>query len=241
MDRSRLSSCPSLALHLNVHLLLQVAWVPHAWLIPMVHQKLKNFLEKGPSLDLVTDETLAAKGDDMVEPNIARVMEEDDRVHGQKTSTHHATAGEWEGHGPAPDVNAESSIPMAWRVSHWVLLHVLTHLQTIDRVLDVMLLPPPKTKKPTKKKAVPSRRTTRIMSESASSAGSQLFGSDLPKEHKRPDGLEPPWEERIEIDEWERRAGRILTEGDTDEIASMVTWCFVSKLLRSVRVIANCN
>lgn len=99
---------------------IQAIWVPHAWLLAVLSagaSKLKYFLEAGPVLDLITDETLAAKGDDIAEPTIARVMEDDDRVHGQKSSTHHhSTAGEWAGHGPAPDVNAEASIPDAWRV-----------------------------------------------------------------------------------------------------------------------------
>ncbi len=82
----------------------------------MSSQKLRFFLERGPSLDLVTDEALAARGDELSEPTIARVMEEDDRVHGQKTS-HHAHGAEWAGQGPAPDMNAEAAIPMAWRVS----------------------------------------------------------------------------------------------------------------------------
>ena len=97
----------------------QITWVPHAWLLANSGAKLKNFLEKGPTLDLITDESLRALGDDVEQPTIARVMEEDDRVHGQKSSAHHSAAEErgWEGHGPAPDVNAETAIPLAWSVS----------------------------------------------------------------------------------------------------------------------------
>jgi hypothetical protein len=103
---------------------LQVTWVPHAWLLAQTAQKLKHFLEKGPSLDLVTDETLAARGDDIPQPTIVRVMEEDDRVRGEKGHTHHPHVhepgqegkDEWRGGGPAPDAMAESGIPIAWSV-----------------------------------------------------------------------------------------------------------------------------
>ena len=96
---------------------VQVTWVPHMWLRAMSPAKLRHFLDKGPSLDLVTDESLAAKGDEIAEPTIARVMEEDDRVHGRKSFTHHPKTGELEDNGPEPDVNAESSIPVAWKVN----------------------------------------------------------------------------------------------------------------------------
>jgi hypothetical protein len=94
----------------------KVTWVPHAWLLACAQQRLRNFLEKGPMLDLITDGTLAARGDDIAEPTIARVLEEDDKIHGMEGKTHHAH-GQWEGHGPAPDVNAEASIPSEWSVS----------------------------------------------------------------------------------------------------------------------------
>ena len=90
--------------------------MPHKWLLAMSPMKLKHFLDKGPSLDLITDESLAAKGDDIAEPTISRVMEEDDRVHGQKRSTHQLTTGKLEDDGPAPDLNGEASIPVAWKV-----------------------------------------------------------------------------------------------------------------------------
>ena len=83
-------------------------------------QKLRNFLEKGPSLDLITDETLAARGDDMEAPTIARIMEEDDRVHGTQHERHsgrQTAADEWEGTGPPPDVNGYASIPTEWKVT----------------------------------------------------------------------------------------------------------------------------
>jgi hypothetical protein len=44
-------------------------------------------------------------------------MAEDDRVNGSRSKGHHNQPDQWQGHGPAPDVNAEASIPNAWRVS----------------------------------------------------------------------------------------------------------------------------
>lgn len=69
-------------------------------------------------MEFVTDETLAARGDDIAEPTIARVMEEDDQVQGRGGRGHHR-------HEVDPqkdpeiglDVNAESSIPIEWSVS----------------------------------------------------------------------------------------------------------------------------
>ena len=58
---------------------------------------------------------------------------------------------------------------------------------------------------------------------------------------QRPDGLEPPASDQMEIDEWERQTGRVLTEEDVDEVAGLVTWCFVSataKLSRLLTVVA---
>lgn len=87
----------------------------------MAPQRLKNFLIKGPSLDLITDETLAARGDDIADPTIAKVLEEDDQVNGKKSASRHAHAREaenvWKGGGPPPDTNAEASIPVEWSVS----------------------------------------------------------------------------------------------------------------------------
>lgn len=94
-----------------------VTWVPHTWLLTSAPQKLKNFLEKGPMLDLVTDETLAARGDDMENPTIANVLGNEDSTETQGHPRHDTNKNEWDGHGPAPDIHAESSIPQEWRVS----------------------------------------------------------------------------------------------------------------------------
>ena len=174
-------------------------------------------------LDLVTDETLAARGDEMAQPTIARVMEEEGNQRSHGNGAHTGPEAEWTGYGPPPDVDAETSIPQEWR--------------TIDRVLDVMLLPPAKAQSGKKK----SKKGNRILSASASpvlsddaaygtkpnNVGQKAVGGDPAS---RPDGLEPEDKNMIEVDEWERKTMRELTEDDADEVAPFVTWCFVSRL-----------
>jgi hypothetical protein len=69
-------------------------------------------------LDLITDETLAAKGDDMAAPTIANLLGEADRVNGHNRHTGDKDKDGWVGGGPAPDVDGEGSLPIAWSVSY---------------------------------------------------------------------------------------------------------------------------
>ncbi|KAK8858701.1 hypothetical protein IAR55_002930 [Kwoniella newhampshirensis] len=202
-----------------------VTWVPHSWLQITTAPKLRIFLEKGPSLDLVTDETLAARGDDMAQPTIANVMEAEDMASGPSRATHargERGRDEWIGAGPGPEATAR--LPVEW--------------STIDRVLEVMLLPPPKGKKQTLQ-----HRERRVLSVSASTSGrssplptdtggrtSQAQPSQVEETRAKlgvKDGIQPPPEMRMEIDEWERRSGRELQGNDVDEIAGLVSWCLV--------------
>ncbi|OCF38336.1 hypothetical protein I317_07902 [Kwoniella heveanensis CBS 569] len=210
-----------------------VTWVPHAWLQITSAAKLRNFLEKGPSLDLVTDETLAARGDEMEQPTIANVTAEEDRS-AMKRNLSRDDDGKkeepWTGIGPGPEKDAEASLPIEW--------------STVDRVLDIMLLLPSTTK--VKAKPV-QRRGQRIMSVSLSAAGSTR-GSPAPdaqdqgdsKEAKAlnpaevmreklglKDGAQPPKDIMVDIDSWEEHTGRELDESDVDEISELAMWCFV--------------
>ena len=84
--------------------------------------------------------------------------------------------------------------------------------QTVDRVLDVMLLPPtPKAKGKGRKNN----------SRSASTEASGDAAIDMI------DGIEPPRDQQVGIDDWEREAGRKLDEDDVEEVAKLVTWYFV--------------
>ncbi|WWC88517.1 uncharacterized protein L201_003428 [Kwoniella dendrophila CBS 6074] len=213
-----------------------VTWVPHPWLQALSKQKLRNFLEKGPNLDLITDETLAAKGDEMAQPTIANLTAADDQGSGRKSGhateegkkewkgsgrkSGHATEEgkkEWKGSGPGPELDAEISLPIEW--------------STIDRVLDIMLLPPRQTAKLSVNK-----RGTRILStpisESAQSNTAVENGTFNPADEMRKnlglkDGQEPPLDMQLDIDDWEEQARRDLEEEDVDEVSGLVTWCFV--------------
>lgn len=106
-------------------------WVPHAWLLAINGAKLRNFILKGPQLDLVTNETLAVKGDEMSAPTIRDVM--DDEPQQRHPREIDALEEKWRGHGPPPDADADSSIPEDW--------------STVDRILEVHLLPPKASRK----------------------------------------------------------------------------------------------
>lgn len=41
------------------------------------------------------------------------------------------------------------------------------------------------------------------------------------------DGIEPPANQQIDIDEWEQETGRELGSDDVDQVAKLVTWCYV--------------
>ncbi|ADV21994.1 pol II transcription elongation factor [Cryptococcus gattii E566] len=212
-----------------------VTWVPHTWLSAIAPMKLRRFLEKGPILDLVTDETLEAKGDDMVMPSIADIdnlatLDEKRDVGRGKRVELIVDAEE----------DAESGLPVLW--------------STIDRVLDVLLIRPTaaqiKEKKKKKKKTqlqTVKRHQRRILSLSPSPSddnddapfsppNSTLAAAVAVKTKTKtpfeqlqadldiPDGLRLPDDELIEIEEWEALTGRRLVETDVDEIAGLVGW-----------------
>ncbi|CAK9780669.1 hypothetical protein CC85DRAFT_293493 [Cutaneotrichosporon oleaginosum] len=178
-------------------------WVPHGWLVAVAPQKLRNFIEKGPQLDLVTDDTLAAKGDETIAPTITAVMEELNA-----TARHHrekdVLEAKWEGHGPPPDPDAQANLPLPWC--------------TVDRVLDVWLAPPKNVRK-FKTKGKKEKRKRVI------SSGSDE--DELDDDVVLRDGIQPPTSAGVWIDDWEELTGRMLTRDDLDEIAPLVTWSFV--------------
>lgn len=200
-----------------------VEWVPHAWLSGIAPMKLRRFLEKGPLLDLVTDETLEARGDEVVRPSIADI---DNRAHGK--DVHHE-----KGVGLIVDAeeDAESGLPILW--------------STIDRVLDVLLIRPTAAQIKGKSKKSQSgndrRNQRRIVSLSPSpydgaapfppdsSPNAQAVAVKTPFEQLQadlniPDGLPLPDDELIEIEEWEILTGRRLLETDVEEVAGLVGW-----------------
>jgi hypothetical protein len=93
-----------------------LVWVPHAWLQVVAAPRLRNFLEKGVQLDLVTDATLAARGDQMAAPTISNVLDDAEVQHSRQLGQLAGLEAEWEGHGPPPDDVAEDSLPVDWSV-----------------------------------------------------------------------------------------------------------------------------
>ncbi|OWZ62862.1 hypothetical protein AYX15_05060 [Cryptococcus neoformans] len=198
-----------------------VEWVHHAWLSGIAPMKLKRFLEKGPLLDLVTDETLEAKGDEMVRPSIAGI---DKLAHGKDVNREKGV----ELIVDAED-DAESGLPILW--------------STIDRVLDVLLIRPTAAQIKGKNKKSQSgndrRNQRRIISQSpspsddtapsAADSALRAIAIKTPFEQLQadldiPDGLPLPDDELIEIEEWEILTGRSLDETDVEEVAGLVGW-----------------
>lgn len=94
-----------------------MSWVPHLWLRVLADQRLRHFLKKGPLLDLITDETLAARGDEMSVPTISRVLTDAAEEQSGHSRSRQALKGVRTDLGPPPDVDAENSIPDLWSVS----------------------------------------------------------------------------------------------------------------------------
>lgn len=82
----------------------------------------------------------------------------------------------------------------------------------MDRILDVMLLPPQPGAK-----ANPKR----------SKARPDVFEVDEEDLRALKDGVEPPSDAQMEIDDWEEETGRDLGPDDVDRVARLVTWCYV--------------
>ncbi|ODO05160.1 hypothetical protein L198_01848 [Cryptococcus wingfieldii CBS 7118] len=192
-----------------------VVWVPHAWLSSIAPQKLRRFLEKGPLLEIVTNATMTARGDELgVGPggaSIAKVLE-------MEGNNEQGFVG--------PEEDAESNLPELW--------------STIDRVLDIKLLRPtkeqinPKTRARETKQQRKRQRILSISPESDDTAAkptAHLVEKSLfelaQEKFDLPDGMPPPIEEMVEIEEWEALMGRDVGEDDVDEIVGHVAWIFV--------------
>ncbi|ODO10000.1 hypothetical protein I350_02224 [Cryptococcus amylolentus CBS 6273] len=194
-----------------------VTWVPHAWLSSIAPQKLRRFLEKGPLLEIVTNATMAARGDELgVGPggaSIAKVLE-------MEGKNEQGIVG--------PEEDAESNLPELW--------------STIDRVLDIKLLRPTKEQINPKSRAreinnKQQRKRQRILSispesdDTASKPTAHLVEKSLfelaQEKFDLPDGMPPPNEEMVEIEEWEALMGRGVGEDDVDEIVGHVAWIFI--------------
>ena len=101
------------------------------------------------------------------------------------------------------------------------------------------MLVPPKLKAKPKPKHQALKRGGRVLSVSASPTP---FNDDEDVQvvaPQRPDGVEPPSTDRMDIDVWEESTGKILSERDIDTVAPLVTWCLVSQIKRSTELAAD--
>jgi hypothetical protein len=91
--------------------------------------------------------------------------------------------------------------------------------QTVDRILDAMLLPPPpKAKKNARENLSRNKRTSSELTNTPD------YGDAT---ETMVDGIEPSADDQMNIDDWEEASGRDLNEDDVDEVAKLVTWYYV--------------
>lgn len=174
-------------------------WVPHMWLSSTHAAKLKNFLSTGPKVELLLfaapDENSLAdagkKGD--AEPTPFEITVDSEQV-GTKTTVVNTSLD------PAPD--AERRIPLPWK--------------TVDRVLDVVLLPDrkkrAKSKKTGKKRAISSDEEEDYDDEIENEIQAILVDGEQPANHLTET-----------VAEWEGRTGKDISIADI----SHVVWAFI--------------
>lgn len=175
-------------------------WVPHMWLSSTHAAKLKNFLSVGPKVELllsaVPDENSLAeageKGDVEVAPFEIVV---DSEQSGSKVTAVNVSLLD-----PAPD--AERRIPLPWK--------------TIDRVLDVVLLPGPKKSAKSKKKG----RKRAVSSDEEDDPDGEI---ETEIQSTCVDGEQPADHLTETVAEWEDRTGRDLSATDIRH----VVWAFI--------------
>jgi hypothetical protein len=82
----------------------------------------------------------------------------------------------------------------------------------------MLLRTPPRAKKNARKNLSKSRRNTSELTESPD------YGDAT---ETMVDGIEPPADLQMNIDDWEEATGRELGEDDVDEVAKLITWYYV--------------
>jgi hypothetical protein len=101
------------------------------------------------------------------------------------------------------------------------------------------MLVPPKPKAKPKPKHQALKRGGRVLSVSASPSPSNDDEDVQVVAPHRPDGMEPPSTDRMDIDVWEESTGKTLTERDIDMVAPLVTWCLVSQVMKPTELAAD--
>lgn len=177
-------------------------WVPHMWLLARSAAKLKNFLNGGSKVKLLeAPEPEAPSKDSPEAPQAADAILKEDTPMEVEKAEQPLQVVSWSD--PLPD--AERRIPSAWR--------------TVDRVLSVLLLKPPKSKKKPRVWLKLSKNQLRVESDEDESADTPYSAErDAAYDY----GDQPSDDVTESIDEWEKRKKRELTIDDIDA----VIWCF---------------
>lgn len=177
-------------------------WVPHMWLLARSPAKLKNFLNGGTKVKLL--EVPEPDSPPRIEKPSSQAAEaalKEDTPMEVDHAEPSLKVVSWSD--PLPD--AERRIPSAWR--------------TVDRVLDVLLLKPPKSKKKPRVILKLSKNHRRVDSDEEEEDPAMTT-----ERNAAYDRGEQPSEAITEtIDEWEKRNKRDLTTRDID----LVIWCFI--------------
>lgn len=177
----------------------RVQWVPHMWLLSTSAAKLKNFLATGAKVVLLNapSEQHTASREQSMDADLNFLIADDTA---KEASSRASIEHEHGPPGPLPD--AEHRISPRWK--------------TIDRVLDIRIWNPSKSR-PIRAK---SSKKKRIESESENESDPEL-------EEQRTAaymlGQEPKKQFLDTIDQWETRAGKAMSPDQ----ASDIIWAYV--------------
>lgn len=189
----------------------RLSWVPHMWLVSTNPMKLKNFLSGGTKVKLldepVDDEEKKEDGiGDVVFDIAAGTGAGESRASSVKPGT--GTATPKLPSDALPD--AEKWIPPAWK--------------TVDRVLDVVLWAPRKSKADKKKQKEKNRRKQLVVTDD--DEAEEDVESEEMKELKRvisEEGELPSLESTETAEEWEERTGQTISMAEIKR----VVWAFI--------------
>ncbi len=184
----------------------RLSWVPHMWLVNTNFAKLKNFLTGGTKVELLgepvdDEEKKGEKGAEATFDIGAAAEESRDSSSKPEAVTPKLPSD------PLPD--AERWIPPRWK--------------TVDRVLDVVLWVPRKSKGASKKKKKAVNGRKQIVS---SNEEDEDEDDEEAKEIRRmifKEGEFPPNNNTETAEEWEERTGQTISMDEIDK----VVWVFI--------------
>lgn len=173
-------------------------WVPHMWLASTYFTKLKNFLADGPKVELLHSALPEEDAMDIFKEREIPPMPFEIAAGTEQVVVKPSLKVSSSALDPAPD--ADRRIPLAWK--------------TIDRILDVVLLPSAKkfTRDKKQKRAVTSDEEEDLDDEIEAEIESVFVDGEEPSSHL------------IEtVAEWKNRTSRDITSADIKH----VVWAFI--------------